>query len=80
MSKRLAKKNAKLKLKKFQEKMIASANLGLDNFIFNSKTYILSSSGNLAQTLIDDRILYRIYTNKKPKMKKIKSGCLYLFI
>lgn len=80
MSKRLDKKNEKLKLIRFQQKMIKAAYLGFSSFYFNGKTYILSCSGNLAQTLIDDRILYRISIKQKPKKKNMELAYLQHFI
>lgn len=65
MNKRISKKIKKKVLNNFEQSMIKAALLSKDEFIFNGKTYYLSTYGNYIQTLINDRFLLRITENQK---------------
>lgn len=65
MNKRISKKFKKKVLNNFEQSMINAALLSKDEFVFNGKTYHLSTYGNYIQTLISDRFLLRITENQK---------------
>ncbi|MBC2582179.1 hypothetical protein [Clostridium sp. DJ247] len=52
------------KIKAFDKAMIKASKTNNDVFQFEGKQYIVCSYGECVQTLINDRILYRIFTEE----------------
>ncbi|MDF2879776.1 MAG: hypothetical protein K0R54_333 [Clostridiaceae bacterium] len=65
MNKRISKKTKKKILINFEQSMINTALLSKNEFVFDGKTYYISTYGNYIQTLINDRFLLRITENQK---------------
>ncbi|MBV7274158.1 hypothetical protein [Clostridium thailandense] len=53
------------KIKTFDKSMIEAAKTNRDMFEFEDKKYSIGSNGVFVQTLINDRILYRIFIDER---------------
>lgn len=58
-------KNFLDKIKTFDKIMIEAAKTSRDVFEFENKKYTIGSNGVFVQTLINDRILYRIFIDER---------------
>jgi len=64
------KKNLK-KIKEFEKTMLEAAKKEKHKFEFDGKNYEITTNGAFVQTLIDDRILYRISLNEDENTDEI---------
>ncbi|MDP4143801.1 MAG: hypothetical protein Q8936_04865 [Bacillota bacterium] len=66
------------KIKAFESGLINAGRSNLDSFQFGKKTYPVKAFDNFVQTLIDERILFRISMDEKDNIGKINYDYLPL--